>query len=555
MGEISRFRIARTAERRPLDAGEVVPVHGRRAAPTKFTESLSKPLVQASSEGKRAEAVADEVVKHLRSLADGLLKSKGAFDPDGRGSSAEADEGLRRLDRWLVSRQPAATVADVQIELVEVARGMNPEIEPSTAAPITEVPQAIEPSTAAARITGTEAWQAMRARLGDTLMAALLASPPPMRVQDRAQRLTRLVLVAGLVDALAEDPPARLDDAEVVRALLLRTPILPSPPFPLVKYLPTRSVLARAPAFSDLYVVRDEWSCYVPGEIAHIENVLRGEYRSRLHRRVDERETTETRETDELTITERDLQSTDRASLRDQSTQETELSISVEGQVDTSGRYGPTEVRTHIGASVEYSVSESRERATEQAKEIVQRALNRVERRVREVRTTRTLSRVVEANRHIIDNAKDPEGHVVGVYRWVDKVQRFQTFRYPDRYLLEFQLPEPGALIRWLSTRREQAAGIAQKPKPFTVTGKEGDKALTAEHIDANNYASYAAWYGVTDLLKPPAEKITVSESFAVDAGTREKAGGPLATRSRVRRAAGHPHPGRVARSPARDHP
>lgn len=406
MAEITRFRLARTAERRLGGTGGRVPVHGRRVASTDFTDSLIKvlgdsminappvdePAGPAADNASDTTARREMMVERLGELASDLLTSENAFDPYGV-APPEADELLRGLDRWLVSQQ-FPSVSEVQDQLVEAARGMNLG--------------KVDASTVARRISGTQAWSDMRGRLGDSVMASLLATSRTALERDRGQRLTRLVLVAGLIETLAEDPPGRPDDAETIRALLQRTPVLPSPPFPIFGYLSSKSVLARAPAFSDLYVVRDEWSCYLPAEIAHIENILRGEYKSRLHRRVDERETTETRETDELTIDERDLQSTDRALLREESTQATDLSISVEGEIDTSGQYGPTRVQTHIGASVEYSVSESRQRATEQAKEIIQRAVNRTERRVRELRTTRTLSRVEEENRHIIDNAEDP---------------------------------------------------------------------------------------------------------------------------------------------------
>src|SRR6185295_15135728 len=116
------------------------------------------------------------------------------------------------------------------------------------------------------------------------------------------------------------------------------------------------------------------------------------EYRERLHRRLDETETSQSQQTDETTIDERDLQTTERASVKEESQHDADLTIGVEAQVNVSAQYGPMHVDTHVGGVVEYSVHDSRGRATEQAKETVQRAISRVERRVQQARTTRTLT-------------------------------------------------------------------------------------------------------------------------------------------------------------------
>lgn len=50
--------------------------------------------------------------------------------------------------------------------------------------------------------------------------------------------------------------------------------------------------------FDELYVVREEWVCYEPGEIAHIEPVLAGEIKVRTHVRTTDKQ--EERTTDRL---------------------------------------------------------------------------------------------------------------------------------------------------------------------------------------------------------------------------------------------------------------
>jgi hypothetical protein len=444
MSEIARFRIARAPERRLLDEADKVPIHGKRTEPTEFVASIVAALALSDPPQRDPKSYDDKIAAAVKLVAQKYVNSPEFVDPSLLAAEGSAVREVQRLDRWLVSQEAEPTPMGFRTQLPVAAAAMHLD--------------GVTLEGAATSIVNSEPWGVARTRLGDSLVAALLAGSDRKRLPMNAQRLTRLVLVAALLEVFAERAADDFTDVLELQRLLQRTPLLPSPPFPLVKYLPTRSLLARTPTFSDLYVVRDEWSCYLPGEIAHIENVLRGELMERRHRRTDETETTETRQTDLAKIDERDLQSTDRTSLKEETAHDTSLSIGVEGQLDTSGQYGPTHVETHLGGSVEYSVSDSRKRATEQAKETVQRAVSRVESRVQEARTVRTLLRIEESSRHLIDNAHDPEGNVVGVYRWVDKVQRFQVFRYPHRYLLEFEIPEPAALVRWIRTKKKAGA-------------------------------------------------------------------------------------------------
>ena len=73
------------------------------------------------------------------------------------------------------------------------------------------------------------------------------------------------------------------------------------------------------------------------------------------------------------------------------------------------------------------------------AKETISRAVKHVETRTRSLRSTRRLERFDEKNSHTIDNRPAPSRNRVAIYRWVDKIQRFQSFTYPDRLLLELQ--------------------------------------------------------------------------------------------------------------------
>ncbi|GAA0402827.1 hypothetical protein GCM10009530_63500 [Microbispora corallina] len=337
------------------------------------------------------------------------------------------------------------------------------------------------------------------------------------QVQQAVYRATRIL---GLVELLLKAPQSIAGADDVLWALRDRLVLYPDKIF-----IPLRSALARKPGWADLYVVREEWNRYVPGEIAHIENVMAHEFRERVLTRTDESELTVTNETDVSRTQELDAQSTSRFDLSAESRGETKLAAHVEGQVDTSGQYGPTHLDTHIGGSLDYSAEQSQRQAVQQAREIVARAVNRVEERTREQRVSRTLTRIEDRNTHRIDNAEG--GAAAGVYRWVDKIVRLRTYKYPHRFLLEFEVPEPGAYLRWLEHRHSEQGFHTTAPVPFTSNGKsesESNPALLPTDISESPtsptyYLRLAARWHALGITPPPSKSVTVSGWLNVPAG------------------------------------
>ncbi len=282
-----------------------------------------------------------------------------------------------------------------------------------------------------------------------------------------------------------------------------------------------QSLLARRPGFSDLYIVRDEWARYEPGELAHIENVMASEVRERSHTRLTENEETFTTDQERSKLDERDTQSTDRFDLHTETSRDSSLNVGVDGSVDTSGQYGPTSVSTHLGGNLDYSLNESQSQATTTAHEVVSRAVLRVEEKVRQVRTTRSLSRIEEVNKHAFTNNKENAKHIVGVYRWVDKIKWVQIFRYPNRFLLEFQIPEPGAWLRWLLDNKKPPV-VSENPAPLKIEIKDPNTNepklvdLTPAQITSDNYLVVAGRYKTLGLIPPP-KSVLITASYAKD--------------------------------------
>lgn len=331
------------------------------------------------------------------------------------------------------------------------------------------------------------------AALVDVLCAALLM---PERWQT-AQRGGRLLLIAGLVTSRL-DRCRPFESADRIGELLQhRRPLLPSPPFPEV--LPEKQVrLVRAATVSDLYVVRSEWRCYEAGEVADITNVLAREKLEHKRLSIEERELTEVLGEERATTEERSDESKDQMELTEETQRQVDLAVHAEGQVSSSGQYGAAKVDSTVGASVDFSVSDAMRRAARVAREAVHRATTTIENRRRTERTERTLTRTEVTDTHSFDNPS-PE-HVRGVYRWVDRIDRYQVVRYPSRLQLEFQLPEPGNALRRLLA--PSGSTTAEDPGPFT---------LEPTAIDRDSWSTLAARYRVLGISPPPDESVAVS--------------------------------------------
>src|SRR4029077_12864895 len=159
-----------------------------------------------------------------------------------------------------------------------------------------------------------------------------------------------------------------------------------------------------------------------------------------------------------------------------------QLQVNADASVNVSGSYGVTKFTASANAGVNASISENTRQASKIARDVVTKAVWRVESRLREERVQRTLTRSVDRTHHEIDN--DTPAHLRGVYRWVDRIDRYQVFRYPDRLQLEFETPEPAEYLRyWLSLPKPTSPGGISEPPAFTVS---------ATTIDAANYAEHA---------------------------------------------------------------
>ena len=269
----------------------------------------------------------------------------------------------------------------------------------------------------------------------------------------------------------------------------------------------------------DLLVVRQELQRYTAGEVAHIENVLKSEFKTRMHSRIRETEEIIITETERIEENEKDLQTTERFELHKEAQSTIENKMSLDAGVSVTASYGPVSVTAHADFALDQSSSESSKTASDFAKEITEKSVSRIMQRSREERTRRTLERFEERNEHGFDN-KLGSGHVIGIYRWVDKYYKARLINYGKRLLIEFIVPEPAAFYLHLQSNQPLEGVTLEKPEEPMVYGRK----LQPDDLNKSNINYYVAKYNVQDVDPYPAETVRVSAAFAESTGTTENA-------------------------------
>jgi len=199
---------------------------------------------------------------------------------------------------------------------------------------------------------------------------------------------------------------------------------------------------------ADYLKVEQSTYCYVEGDVAHIENIMAREYKERSTRRLkrSESQTTKSTESEKEKLT--DTTSTERHEMQSEISKILQESKDFAAQAGFSASWkaGATfTANANASYATHNSKEESNRQAVTEAKDITARALDRIVTKVKEERIDKVLEEFEENNKHGFDNTKG-SNHVVGVYRWVDKVVKNQIYNYGKRMMFEFMIPEPAKL-------------------------------------------------------------------------------------------------------------
>jgi hypothetical protein len=421
--------------------------------------------------------------------------------------AAARDELLRATARTESFEQPEPSEVERRLERVE--QKLSGEGEPSVLR----------------RTESARAARLVRPRLARAAVEALSPATRGVLANLRvdAERLDPFQTLSELDDAIGreaamvfrpETPPTVLRmSGGTVDTQMLRTS-LAGTLSALPQYTAKMAGCGFEAGIGDLLVVRQTLKAYELADFAHVENVLAGESREREHRRLNVREETVTIETETETQKERDLQSTERSEMQTEIEKTVKSEFGLDAGLQLSGSYGPTvSFSSSLSLGFSTSTEETERRAASFSREVTEKTAERTRERMREEHRRRTLEQVEELNRHKVDNTAAPQGHVRGIYRWLNKVYDAQVFNYGKRMMFEFIVPEPAAYFLWAIIENPPNETVLVRP----TFPRMGSHLLKASDLTAQNVQKYLTQYQVTDAPPYPGSSTVVSHFDVMD--------------------------------------
>lgn len=280
---------------------------------------------------------------------------------------------------------------------------------------------------------------------------------------------------------------------------------------------------------ADYHKVEQTLCCYVPGEVSHIENIMAREYKERNTRRLRRTEDTTTtsksreseRQTDTTTTTRYELQREISEVLTENMERSTDVNSSSNlGASKGFGDNNSVTFDTSFDVSSNFANSTSQENSVTEsvnfAKEVTQKALDRIVSKVSEERVIKIIEEFEEQNRHGFDNRQGAE-HISGVYRWVDKVYKNTLRTYRNRAIYEFMIPEPASFHMMAKTAAGNAAESFPVREPMDPRTQSFGLLTPITHaalINESNYQQWAAAYGA-EVAPPPDQNVVIGKTIA----------------------------------------
>jgi hypothetical protein len=356
----------------------------------------------------------------------------------------------------------------------------------------------------------TRAFTAAKRELFDTLYMLYILR---RRVSVNLERIIEGLRALHVLEALAVDETV-IGDLDDLKAYLSATPVI-HPLFARLHRIKEPFNTLRPLGIGDLKVVK-QWLCgYKAGDFAHVENVLEGESKIRVHRRLEKTEELFASSSEKQEETQRDTQSTDRFELKREAESVIKQDLAVNANAAVTYTYGAGMIVANVTAGMAYTRSQTDQNkaADNFSREVLDKAVKRIQSRASEQRSTTKLFETEETNTHTLANPAGNGGHISGIYRWLDKEYRAQLFNYGRRLMYEFIVPEPAAFF--VEARLRAYEGQIDVPTPPTlVKPKPAELDFLAEKIDRKKFNELRLRYDLTDLSYPVIDKtVTFKES------------------------------------------
>jgi len=247
---------------------------------------------------------------------------------------------------------------------------------------------------------------------------------------------------SNALDSLKETGVNIITSIEDVVELMHATPIV-NPVFARFKYTfePFNSI--KPIGIGDLKVVKQKFLGYKKGEIAHIETVLAGETKTRVHRTLEKSEDSFTFSSSNDSESTKDSQSTARFELKNEAEEAIKSDLGLNANASFTYKGNPV-VDASVTAGMTYSNSKSTSDKSSKnfVNEVISKATSRVQSKVSQQRSQVRQFETEETNTHTFANVP-PNDNISGIYLWLEKVYEAQIHNYGKRLMFEFMLPEP----------------------------------------------------------------------------------------------------------------
>src|SRR5262249_12241500 len=153
---------------------------------------------------------------------------------------------------------------------------------------------------------------------------------------------------------------------------------------------------------------------------------LKGEKRGRTRRDLEKTEDTFSFSRDQSAQSTKDTQTTDRFELKNEAEKVAKTEMSINVGANAGFEYVGTGYKIVAGVTAGFAYntqnSDTSKLANTFARDVVGKAVDNVQTRSVQSRTTTKTFESEETNTHRFDNSGPEGGHISGIYRWVDKV-------------------------------------------------------------------------------------------------------------------------------------
>jgi hypothetical protein len=324
--------------------------------------------------------------------------------------------------------------------------------------------------------------------------------------------IANLLRMIDVVKSAISSPLQTLDD---VKAALNKTLLLPPGIFSRFEK-PIHAV-----GFTDLLVVKQHIARYELGEVARIENILKGESRDHAQKHTLSNERDTVLDTSTQTETDQELTTTDHVSLQNEIDTTLQENTKVDAGVHVQYDGGSVKAQADLTVGYDRSSSESKKFASNVAKDITQKAARKVTQKVQQTITTKIIETFEETQDQSFDN-KTGTANVSGVYQWVEKVYLAQVFNYGKHVLFDIMVPEPAASLLLAAVSPSPDQKIPLPPDPLEVSINVGANIVVyplspGMLTDAKVANGWIGKYQVTGVEPFPADPIVVADAVVAD--------------------------------------